>query len=270
MLPSFRETVPSRVGPNSVIPVIFSQMKRFDLLKLLAVGLIFTVATTGCRSRTKGLTPIPGGAGKTGPGIVDDTPPKATYTPSTVYTPPTNVNRPPTPPPTYPNNDGNRITPFPPPGSTDLPPGGNRPPGGESTGRNSTGISAAERGDFEGMLKDPALFKNNTVLFDFDSSVIKDKQRSKIEAVAAFLKTTTSNKLLIEGHCDERGTEEYNRALGERRALAVREYLVRLGIQASRIRTISYGFDRPADAGHNEAAWSKNRRGEFIVLMPRQ
>ena len=84
------------------------------------------------------------------------------------------------------------------------------------------------------------------------------------------MKTALPNKLLIEGHCDERGTEEYNRSLGERRALAVREYLVRLGIQASRIRTISYGFDRPVDNGHNEAAWSKNRRDEFIVLMPRQ
>ena len=243
-------------------------MKRFDLLKLLAVGLIFTVATTGCRSRTKGLTPIPGGAGKTGPGIVDDTPPKATYTPSTVYTPPANV-RPTPPPPTYPNTDGTRVTPSTPPSSTDFPTGGNRPPT-DNTSRNTTGISAADRADFEGMLKDASLFKNNTILFDFDSAVIKDKQRSKIEAVAAFLKTTTSNKLLVEGHCDERGTEEYNRALGERRALAVREYLVRLGIQGSRIRTISYGFDRPVDNGHNEAAWTKNRRGEFIVLMPRQ
>lgn len=240
-------------------------MKRFDLLKLLAVGLIFTVATTGCRSRTKGLTPIPGGAGKTGPGsgIVDDTNPK------NIYTPPTNVSRPPTPPPTNPNTDGNRIPLFPPTATTELPPGGNRPPT-DNTGRNTAGISAADRADFEGMLKDASLFKNNTILFDFDSAVIKDKQRSKIEAVAAFLKTTTSNKLLVEGHCDERGTEEYNRALGERRALAVREYLVRLGIQASRIRTISYGFDRPVDNGHNEAAWSKNRRDEFIVLMPRQ
>ena len=113
------------------------------------------------------------------------------------------------------------------------------------------------------------MFKNNTVYFDFDSSVIKDKERGKIEGVAAFLKTSATNKLLVEGYCDERGTEEYNRSLGERRALAVREYLIRLGIQGSRIRTLSYGFDRPVDLGHNETAWSKNRRGVFIVLMPK-
>lgn len=239
-------------------------MKRFDLLKLLAVGLIFTVATTGCRSRTKGLTPIPGGAGKTGTGIVDDTPEGHLYPEYGNYTPPTNV-RPSPPPPTYTNTDGTKVPPFPPPSAVDVTPGGT-----DNTRRTGTGISTAERADFEGMLKDASLFKNNTILFDFDSAVIKDKQRSKIEAVAAFMKTALPNKLLIEGHCDERGTEEYNRALGERRALAVREYLVRLGIQASRIRTISYGFDRPVDNGHNEAAWSKNRRGEFIVLMPRQ
>ena len=238
-------------------------MKRFDLLKLLAVGLIFTVAATGCRSRTKGLTPIPGGAGKTGSNIPDEVTPKPPYVAPpqdrTFVTPP----RPPTQPP--PEPIGTRFPDFPPTTSNNLPPGGT-----DTTRRTGAGISAEDRASFEGMLKDPALFKNNTILFDFDSAVIKDKQRSKIEAVAAFMKTALPNKLLIEGHCDERGTEEYNRALGERRALAVREYLVRLGIQASRIRTISYGFDRPVDNGHNETAWSKNRRGEFIVLMPRQ
>lgn len=235
-------------------------MKRFDLLKLLAVGLIFTVATTGCRSRTKGITPIQ--AGKTGPGIQDEVTPKPPY----VAPPQDRIFVTPPRPPTQPAPEpvGTKFTDFPPPTATNLTPGGT-----DNTGRNPTGISAADRRDFEGMLKDASLFKNNTILFDFDSSVIKDKQRSKIEAVAAFMKTALPNKLLIEGHCDERGTEEYNRALGERRALAVREYLVRLGIQASRIRTISYGFDRPVDSGHNEAAWSKNRRSEFIVLMPR-
>ena len=76
------------------------------------------------------------------------------------------------------------------------------------------------------------------------------------------------NKLLIEGHCDERGTEEYNRALGERRALAAREYLNSLGIKGERVRTVSYGEDRPSVDGHDESAWSKNRRAEFILLKP--
>jgi peptidoglycan-associated lipoprotein len=72
----------------------------------------------------------------------------------------------------------------------------------------------------------------------------------------------------VEGHCDERGTEGYNLSLGERRALAVRTYLVNLGISADRVYTISFGEARPAVDGHTEAAWSKNRRGEFILLLP--
>jgi peptidoglycan-associated lipoprotein len=78
-----------------------------------------------------------------------------------------------------------------------------------------------------------------------------------------------SDKLLIEGHCDERGTEEYNRALGERRALALREALAKAGVSPDRIRTISYGKDRPVNPGHDESAWAQNRRGEFILLHPK-
>jgi peptidoglycan-associated lipoprotein len=70
----------------------------------------------------------------------------------------------------------------------------------------------------------------------------------------------------VEGHCDERGTAEYNRALGERRAGAAREELVRMGVEAERITTISYGKDRPADPGHDEASWAKNRRCEFSAI----
>lgn len=73
----------------------------------------------------------------------------------------------------------------------------------------------------------------------------------------------------MDGHCDERGTEEYNRSLGERRAQGIREFLAREGVDASRVRTISFGEDKPVETGHNEAAWSKNRRGEFILLTPR-
>src|SRR5213078_2908891 len=84
-----------------------------------------------------------------------------------------------------------------------------------------------------------------TVHFDFDSSVVKSSEQSKVVAVASALKSDAAAKLLIEGHCDERGTEEYNRALGERRALALREELARLGIDPGRVDTISYGKDRP-------------------------
>jgi peptidoglycan-associated lipoprotein len=72
----------------------------------------------------------------------------------------------------------------------------------------------------------------------------------------------------VEGNCDERGTEEYNRSLGERRALALRESLISLGIEATRVDTISYGEDKPVATGHDEAAWKQNRRGDFIQLTP--
>ena len=117
--------------------------------------------------------------------------------------------------------------------------------------------------------EDRAALAVNTVHFAFDSAVVKKGEEANITAVATALSSNTSDKLLIEGHCDERGTEEYNRSLGERRALALREALAKAGVSPERIRTISYGKDKPADAGHDEAAWSKNRRGEFILLHPK-
>ncbi len=113
------------------------------------------------------------------------------------------------------------------------------------------------------------IFEAQTVYFDFDKSTIKASERPKVEEVARRMKSEFPGKgLRIEGHCDERGTEEYNRALGERRALAVREMLISLGLSADVVETISFGEDRPAVPGHNEAAWSKNRRGVFIHLTP--
>ena len=113
--------------------------------------------------------------------------------------------------------------------------------------------------------RDHEMFKSDTVHFDYDSSVIKSDDKAKLAAVADYLKGNSQDAVEIEGHCDVRGTEEYNRALGERRALALREELIRLGIEAARVDTVSYGEDRPVDPGHNEAAYSKNRRGEFVL-----
>jgi peptidoglycan-associated lipoprotein len=83
------------------------------------------------------------------------------------------------------------------------------------------------------------------------------------------LNSNPSDKLLIEGNCDERGTEEYNRALGERRALSARQALAGMGVDPSRVRTISYGKDKPVNPGHDEAAWAQNRRDDFVLLLPR-
>ena len=101
--------------------------------------------------------------------------------------------------------------------------------------------------------------------FDFDQAEIRTDQRDKLAADGIWLKSHPSVKVRVEGHCDERGTAAYNMALGERRAAAVQEYLVSLGVDASRLQTISYGKERPFALGHDEAAWAENRRDHFLV-----
>jgi peptidoglycan-associated lipoprotein len=103
------------------------------------------------------------------------------------------------------------------------------------------------------------------VYFDYDSAQINESERSKIETVADSIKGS-SQSIIIEGHCDERGSTEYNLALGERRALAVRAYLIGLSIDGARIQTKSYGEERPVAPGHDESSWSQNRRCEFVVV----
>ncbi|TMQ62684.1 MAG: peptidoglycan-associated lipoprotein Pal, partial [Candidatus Eisenbacteria bacterium] len=103
------------------------------------------------------------------------------------------------------------------------------------------------------------------VFFDFDSYTLRDDGRSALDQNAKLLRDNPSLAITIEGHCDERGTAEYNQALGERRAQAARDYLAAAGIAASRMQVISYGKERPFDPGHDEAAWQKNRRAHFVV-----
>jgi peptidoglycan-associated lipoprotein len=103
------------------------------------------------------------------------------------------------------------------------------------------------------------------VLFDFDRAVIRPDQRPVLERQAAWLGQYPSVQVTIEGHADERGTREYNIALGQRRANAARDTLVALGVSGARIQTISYGKDRPAALGSNEEAWAQNRRAVTVV-----
>ena len=103
------------------------------------------------------------------------------------------------------------------------------------------------------------------VFFELDSSDISDDGKQVLDSDAAVLKKYPSWTVTVEGHCDERGTAEYNLALGERRAVAARAYLVSLGIPADRLRTVSYGKEFPFDPGHDEAAFSKNRRAHFVI-----
>ena len=105
------------------------------------------------------------------------------------------------------------------------------------------------------------------VYFEYDSSQVGASERAKIEAVADYLRRDPRMRVIVEGHCDERGSAEYNLALGERRALAARSYLVGLGIDANRVQTVSYGEERPAQPGADESAWRLNRRGEFVIVQ---
>jgi len=109
----------------------------------------------------------------------------------------------------------------------------------------------------------------DTIHFAFDSAVVRDSEQANLQAVASAMQADPNLRLLIEGNCDERGTEEYNRSLGERRALAAREALAKLGIDPMRVHEISYGKDKPADPGHDEEAWTKNRRDDFVLLHPK-
>ena len=106
----------------------------------------------------------------------------------------------------------------------------------------------------------------SNIYFDFDSAVLHVQAKEELQKIGAWLAQNPDTKIRIEGNCDERGTDEYNLALGERRAVAAKNYLVSSGISPKNIITISFGEENPADPGHNEAAWAKNRRDEFNVV----
>jgi len=125
------------------------------------------------------------------------------------------------------------------------------PPGGEQK------AEPVEPARAEQALKD--------VYFDFDSFEITPSQTSVLEENAKWMKANKDAIVTIEGHCDERGTVEYNLSLGEKRANVAKDYLVSLGVDSSSIKTISLGKSKPADPGHDEAAWAKNRRDHFVV-----
>jgi peptidoglycan-associated lipoprotein len=179
-----------------------------------------------------------------------------------------------------------RVTPLPGYGNSarigdvqpgNIPPGGNIGNGENPNGNanpnanaNPNGIELSGKRSIEGRPQDREKYRAQIVYFDFDRANVKASEAAKVQEVAnRFKNEDPATDLLIEGHCDERGTEEYNRALGERRALAIRELLVAAGINADRIHTVSFGKDKPADPGHSESAFSKNRRGEFILVLPK-
>jgi peptidoglycan-associated lipoprotein len=110
------------------------------------------------------------------------------------------------------------------------------------------------------MKEQAALREVRTFYFDFDQSTVKVEARASLAAHAEFLSANPATKIVLEGHCDERGTKEYNIALGEGRANSIASFLVVNGVSKAQIEVVSYGEERPADSGHNDAAWSQNRR----------
>jgi len=126
---------------------------------------------------------------------------------------------------------------------------------------NTTASGAVQPGSREDFLRNVG----DRVFFDFDKSDIKAEGRQILQRQAEWLKRYPNVTVTVEGHCDERGTREYNLALGERRAAAAKKMLVALGVPAARVSTISYGKERPAVVGSNEAAWAQNRRAVTVI-----
>jgi peptidoglycan-associated lipoprotein len=149
-----------------------------------------------------------------------------------------------------------RTVPSPPPPPEPWPTGGDVRPVEEPTASGED-FSVSDPSGEGGPLAD--------IHFDYDQATLTDEGRAILEKHALWLQNHREAKVLVEGHCDERGTVEYNLALGNQRAQVTRDYLASLGVAADRLRTTSYGKERPLDPGQNEAAWAKNRRAHFAV-----
>jgi peptidoglycan-associated lipoprotein len=139
-------------------------------------------------------------------------------------------------------------------------------PGTEANPSSTGGTPMGDPAEWANATRDEKKFEADTVHFEYDSSAVKSSEKSKVADVADSLKGNPGTGVEIEGHCDERGTDQYNYSLGERRALALREELIGLGVDGSRVLTKSFGRSRPVDTGHSEASHAKNRRGVFILL----
>jgi peptidoglycan-associated lipoprotein len=199
--------------------------QRFGLRIFFAVGvLVGSLALLGCATQPE-VTPAP-------PAAVAPAPPPAPTPAPTPIPPPAEAPVAPRPTPRA------EVTPYPLPTMPTTP---------------STPPTPA-----------PAAAPLKDVFFDFDRDNIRDDQKARLSDNVAWLKANPRAKITVEGHCDERGTSEYNLGLGKRRATATKDYLVSAGIAPDRIATISYGEERPFVLGHDESAWKWNRRGHFV------
>ena len=143
-------------------------------------------------------------------------------------------------------------------------------PSGWAPGATDAGIDSVAGNGSDWVEAEPANRLNMPIIyFAYDSDVLVPSEQANLDRIAQYLQANPSLGLVIEGHCDQRGTEEYNRALGERRANAIRAYLAGCGVADARMRTLSYGKDKPAVEGTGEAVWGQNRRGVPVPMrMP--
>ncbi len=141
--------------------------------------------------------------------------------------------------------------------------GNSQSSGGASTAPSQSSTATVQIAP--GSQEDLVVNVGDRVFYEYDSSALTAEARGTLEKQAAWMKKFGGVSITLEGHCDERGTREYNLALGERRANAAKDYLVALGINPARVKTISYGKERPAAIGHNETAWAQNRRAVSVV-----
>ena len=216
-------------------------MKKLNLIYPMTLAMAFALASTGCHHGPVKTTQLPDS-----PGAIGDQFPPTQQPPQNPQPQPLPQGQPVNP------GDGGNISNNPP------------PPVPFQPGPINTDMSTWDPHD-PNLTEDRAALSANTVHFAFDQAVVKTSEQSNVQAVAAYLASNPNDKLMIEGNCDERGTEEYNRSLGERRALALREALAALSVDPRRVRTISFGKDKPVDPGHDDSAFAKNRRGDFVV-----
>ena len=200
-------------------------MKR-TLIYSLALALVATLATTGCKHTTGPITKLP--PART-PVAVDYGPGPTRGGPGPIFNS---------------NNDNPGVNPNPP-------------------------VEIPDPNERYKMTPDRTALAAFTIHFAYDSAAIRKSEQSNLQEVAKALSADPKTKVIVEGNCDERGTEEYNRALGERRALAAREALTKLGVDPMRVFTESFGKDKPVESGHDTAAWEKNRRDDFVLLHPK-
>jgi peptidoglycan-associated lipoprotein len=207
-------------------------MKLTSLVTVTCLAAVMAIGAVGCKKNPNGVTPLPYGAS-----------PRVGNTGSGNAFPPVQPGK---PIDTGDNGFGKGI------GSEGdpIPMTGNRDIDNPARARNTEQFAA------------------ETVYFALDKAIVEQKEMGKISTVADFIKKNLDHDILVEGHCDERGTEGYNLALGDRRALAVREALIAAGAPADNVHTVSYGESRPADPAHTQAAWAKNRRGAFVLVLP--